>query len=737
MHDLNDIKCYLKILKLDETKIPTMAEHKKAFRDLLVLHPDKNVKDGVEDTTEEFQKITEAVDIVLEFIIRNPQLNTRRDTKEHKETLKLFEKQTNIAYNSESVTFYIDPIDVEAWRDGFEKKLGDGVAMTDKVGIQYKMDDWSIDSVSTTSKPVIGSVSVCFWPHLNKVLLQGKHYLAFLAFALPTMIKTVAKKAIVTDVKNSETVDLEVSPQEDDVMVDTFKTLETKVVALRNDLVDKVDLAVQEISASNEKTVQVVNKKIETLEATLDSNKSELEKISIQLAIIVDQTKDNGSISEVSRKALAKDIAKATFEGTNFDIIEKTILEVKKDVEQLKVDDVLETNKKIVVKLDAVGSMAVAFQEGLTKLDDIFKKNVFNEVAENSAKSAEALQSMNKHMVTLVAKMSAPTSHEPTNVSSNGEKVDDKTDKKSIKSRVDSGVRNAKMFSSSIALQCDKAELESGLNCTIVGDVVETYHITKHAEARDPELFLKKLIDDHLKDDSDIDFVIFAVGSNDISKLNIEQDDINALSTKACEHSTKLVEIANYAVETYEVDVFIVERPPRYDKEKFDPKGLKQLLSQTSNGYLMSLITPLKDVHLIKLPGLENLTPKARRGVFQHDGIHLTRHGASIMADLICSGVRKVYKDIPVPVDVPFKNQFNTPPPKVPHNPVHHGHGHPQQTQYGPRPGVDIRASLSSPSIALAGVEIKLPATVAETTTMPGTTEGDRTTACLRWSEST
>ena len=149
MYDLNDIKCYLKILKLDETKIHTMAEHKKAFRDLLVLHPDKNVKDGVEDTTEEFQKVTEAVDIVLEFIIRNLQLNTRRDTKEHKETLKLFEKQTDLVYNSESVTFYIDPIDVEAWKDGFEKKLGDVVAMKDKGGIQYKLDDWSINSVST------------------------------------------------------------------------------------------------------------------------------------------------------------------------------------------------------------------------------------------------------------------------------------------------------------------------------------------------------------------------------------------------------------------------------------------------------------------------------------------------------------------------------------------------------------------------------------------------------------
>ena len=69
------------------------------------------------------------------------------------------------------------------------------------------------------------------------------------------------------------------------------------------------------------------------------------------------------------------------------------------------------------------------------------------------------------------------------------------------------------------------------------------------------------------------------------------------------------------------------------------------MLSQTANGLLMSLITPLKNVHLIKLPGLDNLAVKARRNIFQHDGIHLTRNGASILVDIISNGVRKVYKD--------------------------------------------------------------------------------------------
>ena len=112
----------------------------------------------------------------------------------------------------------------------------------------------------------------------------------------------------------------------------------------------------------------------------------------------------------------------------------------------------------------------------------------------------------------------------------------------------------------------------------------------------------------------------------------------------------------------------MVERPPRYDKEKNDPNGTKQMLSQTANGILMSMITPLDHVHLIKLPGLDNLSPKARRGVYQHDGIHLTNRGASILADHITCGVRKVFKDIPIPVEEPLRNQFKTPPPNLTHS---------------------------------------------------------------------
>ena len=142
-----------------------------------------------------------------------------------------------------------------------------------------------------------------------------------------------------------------------------------------------------------------------------------------------------------------------------------------------------------------------------------------------------------------------------------------------------------------------------------------------------------------------------------------------------------LVDLAKYTAQKYNIDVFLVERPPRYDKERNDPKGHKQMLSQTANGLLMSMITPLEHVHLVKLPGLDNLPVKVKKGVYQHDGIHLTKRGASLLADHIISGVRDVFKDIPVPFDVPLRNQFNTPPPQLPRVNRHPGQGGPYHPQ--------------------------------------------------------
>ena len=684
MSDISEIQEYLAKLKMKLDRVPTLADHKKAYKDLLSQHPDRAGKDATKD----FQEITEAARNVLEFILNNPklqkQVRAESETQEHKETLRYFEKYNKVIYNKMSVTFSIEPSAVDAWKKAFEKKLGVGQAMADNTGFQYKKDKWSIESVSTASNPVLGSVSICFWSNTtHTVLVQGSHYMAFMTFAIPGMIKSIYKKSIQHVEKNGEddaaektVADLDLSVTENDVLVDGFKTLELEVYSVRKEIIGKVDLALQEISASNEKTVDDMNKKMEKLEARLDDNKSEMEKVHSQLSVIVDQTKHNGVIDEQTFKELAIDIANATLEKGNIENIGKTILEVKKDVSNLNVKEVLEGNKEILSKLDKVGGLCDTFKDGLTKLESIFEKDIFRDVASNSAKSASALEKMNEHMVNLLSKISVPALVTPAKEPETPKNSEPAP--KHTAAAKSSNIRNVKMFTSSIALQCDKDELAAGLNCNL--DVIKTFHISEHVDARDPEKYLKNMIDENLSEGDETDFVIFVVGSNDISKLDIENDTLVTLNNKVCDQSKDLVHFANYAAQKFGVDVFVVERPPRYDKEKNDPKAVKQMLNQAANGLLLSLVTPIEKVHLIKLPDLENLSGKVRKGIYQHDGIHVTNRGASILANHLISGVREVFKDIPIPLASPMKNQYKSPPPTAPDG--NDWRNYPQQAQH-------------------------------------------------------
>ena len=123
----------------------------------------------------------------------------------------------------------------------FEKKFGAATPLADGKGFHFKKDKWIFEDPKS-SKSICGSVSVNIWPHNQNVLLQGSHYIAFLTFVLPSMIVTVGKKAIShaadkNDVvtEKDDAVELDLSVTENDVLVDSFKTLELEVYNLRNE----------------------------------------------------------------------------------------------------------------------------------------------------------------------------------------------------------------------------------------------------------------------------------------------------------------------------------------------------------------------------------------------------------------------------------------------------------------------------------------------------------------------
>ena len=145
-----------------------------------------------------------------------------------------------------------------------------------------------------------------------------------------------------------------------------------------------------------------------------------------------------------------------------------------------------------------------------------------------------------------------------------------------------------------------------------------------------------------LEETKDAEFIMISVGSNDITKLNIEED-LKELNEKACEQSRNLVNIAEEASKKYDIDVFLVEKPARFEREAKDPQGIRSILTISSNGVLPSLFTPMKRVQFIPLP---SLTANPDRDCFSRDGVHLTSKGEELFLHDLVVGVKAVFSDL-------------------------------------------------------------------------------------------
>ena len=107
----------------------------------------------------------------------------------------------------------------------------------------------------------------------------------------------------------------------------------------------------------------------------------------------------------------------------------------------------------------------------------------------------------------------------------------------------------------------------------------------------------------------------------------------------ACDQTKDIVHLAN------DLDVFVMEKPPRCDSVSKDPNGDFILLNTASNGLYTSLIAPLKKVHFIPLPSLQNLSDGSMKNLFT-DGIHLKNWGIKLLSGEIIRGVQSVYTEI-------------------------------------------------------------------------------------------
>ena len=102
MSDISEIENFLILLELNPTRIPTVQEYKKAFREKLKLHPDLG------GDTAEFQEITEAARAVFEYITNHQKEQKRAESDGDKDLMRAFEHSNNVTYNKGSIVFDID-----------------------------------------------------------------------------------------------------------------------------------------------------------------------------------------------------------------------------------------------------------------------------------------------------------------------------------------------------------------------------------------------------------------------------------------------------------------------------------------------------------------------------------------------------------------------------------------------------------------------------------------------------
>ena len=198
--DLTLLKSKLTILKmkteLKMLKCPSPSEIKKAFRKLVMTHPDKG------GNTQDFQAITEAYRGILEYITTYPE-NVEKDEDEGKDTIENKEDAELLSMFNEStvqknaignITFRLKKEEAEQWMRNLDQYFKDFDVVRQPLvgeknpGFFYSDPDWKIPGKDDSA----GTLKVSIWTTTKKpcVMFQGHHYVSFVALALPRIVLT-------------------------------------------------------------------------------------------------------------------------------------------------------------------------------------------------------------------------------------------------------------------------------------------------------------------------------------------------------------------------------------------------------------------------------------------------------------------------------------------------------------------------------------------------------------------
>ena len=151
---------------------------------------------------------------------------------------------------------------------------------------------------------------------------------------------------------------------------------------------------------------------------------------------------------------------------------------------------------------------------------------------------------------------------------------------------------------------------EDTLYCDI--KIISNYHLEHHPDAKDPDAYLQCMINQHLVGKTGYSFVIIATDSNDITCMETEHESAVAIFEQVKGQSDLLCEIVQTIITIIGVDVFIVEKPPRYDPVSKDPTSMKQKLSKYSNAVPSTSLGLTQRAFLVEQGSLGRSSGKAR-----------------------------------------------------------------------------------------------------------------------------
>ena len=655
------------VLNMKTEKVPSYNDLKKAYHDLLHLHPDKTGPG--EENTKRFQEITEAVRIVFLFLTNNPDLQPKRGSAECKRLLKCFEQSNKVEYKDGSIIFLFDDDQYDDWMKALEMKIGPASKLPSNNSFMFNTKKLEIPD-----HPNLGSVTASLYykpkkDGKSKIMLQGTAYIAFLSFVIPDILKEYIKTkplelkevdivsanndGMKDDTNEAEMTNKKsVKIQEVDIkaLVSGFDKLQTEMVSLRKELVRAVD----DSQAELKDRLQLVpsKKDIENLEKVVNSNSDELSSLQDKLDRVIATQEKLGPVNSASLEQFISDGRTIFSKLRDISSIQMAANTDNGGGETLKMDNktiegLVKDNKSLIDKLEEVRETTNSLKEDIKSRDKAVESAV-----DNTAKIIPVITALEKQVTTLVNSLNPSPTFQPSVRPKEVDKKDPPTDGSKMKSNeseseeksepkiVEITFRKGVFMSSSIGLKLDMYDLQEKLESDVTS--VNTYHIEKHDQAKNPEMYLKKNLK-QLEGEKDLDFVIIATGTNDITALDVENEEMSELIHKACNQSRNLVQLADEAAQKHNVDVFVVERPPRGDTDKN-----YSVINDAANGLFPSLIAPLKKVHYIPLPSLQNMQEKSKKNLFTNIGVpvHLKPWGLKHLRNDIVAGVKSVYQDL-------------------------------------------------------------------------------------------